>query len=139
MSTCKSNRQQLKLNVNTVLPKDLYTKKKKKLSKKKKVKLLLDGGGFFIILFNNLHIFRLTGTMLDGFLLITRSSVPVILNVDGYVLSEELVDPFQVNWRGWSLASAINWDAGKVQVRKRGFDLLEAVIKTISKGAAELP
>ena len=112
MSTCKSNRQRLKLNVNTVLPKDLYTKKKKKrkkkLSKKKKVKLLLDGGGFFILLFNNLHIFRLTGTMLDGFLLITRSSVPVILNVDGYVLSEELVDPFQVNWRGWSLASAIN-------------------------------
>jgi len=77
--------------------------------------------------------------MLDGFLLITRNSVPVILKVDSYVLNEELVNLFRVSWRGWSLASGINWDVGKVQVRKRGFDLLEAVIKTISKGAAELP
>lgn len=40
---------------------------------------------------------------------------------------------------GWSLGLGIDGDMGKVQVEEGGLDLKEAIVKTVSKGAAEFP
>ena len=39
---------------------------------------------------------------------------------------------------GWSLGMGVNGNMGKVQVWERGLDLMEAIIKTVNKGATKL-
>ena len=66
------------------------------------------------------------------------SSLPVILKVRVSFIGKKLVGSFKVDGLGWSLGLGANGNMGKVQVRERGLDLTEAIIKAIGKGATKL-
>ena len=108
-----------------------------KKEKEKKKELLLASGRFFIFL-RRLIPFKLTGTIPNGFFLISMSSTPVSLRVGVGFIGKELIDSFRVDGLGWSLGLDVNGDVGKVQVRERSFDLMEAIVKAVSKGATKL-
>ena len=115
----------------------IFSKRKKKKKGKKKKKLLLDGGRFFILL-NCLDPFKLTSIIPNRFFLVNMSSLPVILKVRVGFIGKKLVGSFEVDGLGWSLGLGANGNMGKVQVRERGLDLTEAIIKAIGKGATKL-
>lgn len=67
-----------------------------------------------------------------------RSSLPITLRFSSSVISEQLVGAFRVDWLRWSLGLGVNGNVGQVQIRKRGLDLTESVIKSVRKRATEL-
>ena len=62
----------------------------------------------------------------------------VTLRVRVGLINEELLGSFAVDELDRSLSRGINEDVRKVQVRIGDFNLMEAVIKSISEGATKL-
>jgi len=71
--------------------------KNTKLTTKKK--LLLAGGRFFIFL-KRLIPFKLTGTIPDGFFLVSMSNTPVSLRVGVGFIGKKLVSSFRIDRLG---------------------------------------
>lgn len=80
----------------------------------------------------------MTGDDLDGFLLLNLTDIFVTLRVGIGVMSKELVGSFEVVKLGWSLSLGIDGDMLKVQVKEWCFNLMETIIKTVSKVATKL-
>ena len=60
-------------------------------------------------------------------------SIFVTLRFGVGFISKKLVSSFGVDMLGWSLGLGFNGDIGQVQVRERGLDLTEVVIKAVDK------
>ena len=80
----------------------------------------------------------MTSTIPNRFFLVSRGSISVNLRFGVSFIGKKLVTSFGVDRLGWSLGLGIDRDVGKVQVRDRGLDLTEVVIKAVSKGATKL-
>ena len=104
----------------------------------KRKKLQLGSGGILSFLLHNLINFKVTGHLIDGFFLVTRNCIPVTLRIEVGLIGEELVYSFGVDGLCRSLSLRIDRHVREIQVREGGFDLTEAVVKTISKGIPKL-
>ena len=80
----------------------------------------------------------MTGNVLDGFFLVNLNSILVTLRVGIGLIDEELIGSFGVDGLGRSLSLSVDGNVRKIQVREGGFDLMEAVVKTVGKGATKL-
>ena len=78
------------------------------------------------------------GSILHGFFLVNLNSTLVTLRVGVGLIGEELVSAFGIDRLGRSLCLGVDGDVRKIHVREEGFDLMEAVVKTVSKGATKL-
>ena len=94
--------------------------------------------GLFGLLLHSLIRLKVTGNVLDGFFLVNLNSILVTLRVGIGLIGKELIDSFGVDGLGRSLSLSVDGNVRKIQVREGGFDLTEAVVKTISKGATKL-
>ena len=92
----------------------------------------------FFILLNYLVLFKLTCTVPNRFFMVSRGNIPVNLGVGVGFISKKLVRSFEVDGLAWSLGLGVNGDVGKVQVRERGLDLTEAIVKSVGKEATKL-
>ena len=70
--------------------------------------------------------------------MVNLNSIPVTLRVGIGLIGEELVSSFEVDGLGRSLSLGVDGNVRKIQVKEGGFDLTEAVIKTVGKGATKL-
>ena len=80
----------------------------------------------------------MTSSDLHGFFLVNINTSTVTLRVRVGLINEELLGSFAVDELDRSLSRGINEDVRKVQVRIGDFNLMEAVIKSISEGATKL-
>ena len=118
--------------ISTVFSKKL---KARSLQVKKK-NLRLDDRGIYDLL-RGLITFKVMGSIL-GFFLVIINTITITLRVRVGFISKELIGSFGVDELGRSLSPSVNGNVRKIQVREGGFDLMEAVIKTVSKGAPKL-
>ena len=98
----------------------------------------MNSRGLFGLLLHSLIRLKVTGNILDGFFLVNLNNIPITLRVGIGLIDEELVGSFGVGGLGRSLSLGVDRNVRKIQVREGGFDLMEAVVKTVSKGATKL-
>ena len=106
--------------------------------KKKKTLLQLGGRGILNFLLHDLIPFKVTSHVLNEFFLVTRNCIPVTLRIGVGLIGKELICSFEVDGLCKSLSLGIDGHVRKIQVREGGFDLTEAVVKTVSKVALKL-
>ena len=80
----------------------------------------------------------MTVSVLHRFFLVNINAITVTLSIGVGLIDKELVGSFEVDGLGMSLILGVNGNVRKIQVREGGFDLMEAVVKTVSKGATKL-
>ena len=103
----------------------------------KKKNLRLDSRGIFGHFLHGLITFKVTGSVLE-FFLVNINTITVTLRVEVGLIGEELVSSFEVNGLGRSPSLGVDGNVRKIQVKEGGFDLTEAVVKTVGKGATKL-